>query len=67
MPTIEKTTTTLDSYELAAVLAGLRLLQGAVESHGFPPGIEEIATNCHEFAPLDAEQIDALCERINCA
>ncbi|PZX14165.1 hypothetical protein LX81_02964 [Palleronia aestuarii] len=52
----------VDRYELAAILAGLRLLQ---LTPALPPEVEEIATDCNEFTPLDAEQIDALCERIN--
>ena len=52
----------VDRYELAAILAGLRLLQ---QTPALPPEIEEIATDCNEFTPLDGEQIDALCERIN--
>lgn len=53
---------TLDRIELAAVLAGLRLLQSALS---VPPMINHILTDCGEFDPLSAEQIDALCERIN--
>ena len=51
-----------DRYELAAIRTGLRLLQ---QTPHLPRDIEEIATDCHEFAPLDGEQIDALCKRIN--
>lgn len=56
------TSVTLDRMEMAAVLAGLRLLQSAQE---VPAGINEVLTDCGEFAPLSLEQIDALCERIN--
>ena len=52
----------VDRFELAAILAGLRLLQAAP---ALPPGIEKIATDCGDFEPLDDERIDALCERIN--
>ncbi len=52
----------VDRYELATILAGLRLLQ---QTPALPLEIEEIATDCNEFTPLDPEQIDALCERIN--
>lgn len=52
----------LDRAELAAVLAGLRLLQS---SQAVPAGITDIQTDGGEVEPLSLEQIDALCERIN--
>ena len=52
----------LTRAELAAVLAGLRLLQS---SQAVPAGITDIQTDCGEIDPLSLEQIDALCERIN--
>ncbi len=45
--------------EIGAILAGLRLLQ---RYEGDP----DIMTNGGECAPLDAEEIDELCEVINC-
>lgn len=53
----------LDARELGAVLAGLRTWQAM--SDGAPDGIADIADGCGEFEPLDADEIDALCERIN--
>ncbi len=53
---------TLDRAELAAVLAGLRLLQS---SQAVPASITDIQTDGGEVEPLSLEQIDALCERIN--
>ena len=52
----------IDRYELATILAALRLLQKAP---ALPEAIEEIATEEGDFERLDADQIDALCERIN--
>ncbi len=54
--------TNIDRYELATILAALRLLQ---EAPALPEAIEEIATEEGDFERLDADQIDALCERIN--
>lgn len=57
----------LEDDELAAVLAGLRLLQ----NHLKEPGIEElgvvadILTNGGTLEPLSVEEINALCERLN--
>ncbi len=66
----------LSGRELAAVLAGLRLYQKALEDAGadfaddaalaLPEGILDIATCDGEFEALDAEAIDILCERLNC-
>ena len=54
----------VDCYEMATILAALRLLQAAP---ALPREIEEIATECGDFERLDDEQIDELCERINTA
>ena len=54
----------VDRFELATILAALRLLQAAP---ALPPEIEEIATDAGDFERLDNEQIDDLCERINTA
>ena len=64
MPLHSCTLTDIDRYELAAILAGLRLLQ---LTPALPTEVEEIATDCNEFTPLDAQQVDALCARINAA
>lgn len=52
----------IDRYELATILAALRLLQ---ETPALPEAIEEIATEEGDFERIDADQIDALCDRIN--
>jgi hypothetical protein len=55
---------TLDNRELAAVLAGLRLLQ---VTPIVPPEIAEIAIAGGEInLPLNRDEIDSLCERLNC-
>lgn len=52
--------------QAALVIAGLRLLQDAVDQNSFPPGIEDIATDDGQFT-LDADDISNLCEAINCS
>lgn len=60
---MKTTTVRLNAAALAAVLAGLRLLQ---ESDGvLPREIEEIYQGDGEFEPLELDAIDALCEEIN--
>ncbi len=54
----------VDRYELATILAALRLLQA---TPALPAEVENIATECGDFERLDEEQIDDLCERINTA
>lgn len=51
-----------------AVLAGLRLLQEALEAGRVQPndgGIGDILTNGGEHAGVTAEEIDALCDELN--
>ena len=64
MPLHSCTLTDIDRYELATILAGLRLLQ---QTPALPPEIEEIASECGAFTPLDSAQIEDLCARINLA
>jgi hypothetical protein len=52
----------LDDRETASVLAGLRMLQ----RYPLTPPITEIATNCGTLDALYSNEIDDLCERINC-
>ncbi len=62
-----------DDRELAAVMAGLRLLQqvdgapsaGFVADAIYDQDCEAIATGGGKFQPLDGAEIDALCERLN--
>jgi hypothetical protein len=59
--------------QMAAIMAGLRLLQhDLLEGRQLPDGIEDILTNGESFQPLEAGQrllgkdpFDVLCERIN--
>lgn len=55
----------LSEAELATVLAALRFWQskGQLESATF--GLQQIATNEGLVEPLDSDQIDDLCEKIN--
>ena len=62
MPLHMTTIEDVDRYELATLLAALRLLQ---QAPALPREIEEIATEEGDFDRIDDEQIDALCERIN--
>lgn len=57
----------LDQRELGTILAALRLRQELVLAEGIEPDSiqEEIATDGGSFTALSAEEIDALCERIN--
>lgn len=54
----------LDDREFAALLAGLRLLQGSPDAAS--PDIDMIATDNGQFPRLSAEEIDNLCDRLNC-
>ncbi len=51
----------LDARELAAILAGLRIIQ----AQGVPDEIDDVATDGGAFDVLDDDDIDDLCERIN--
>ncbi len=53
----------LDQRELATVLAALRYWQ-KMEAYR-PLELEAIATDSESFAPLNGDEIDRLCERIN--
>ena len=52
----------VNDRELATILAALRLWQ---EQDAPPARQLDIATDCGELDPLDADEIDALCESIN--
>ena len=52
----------LSVRDIAIVLAGLRTLQ----KNGVPAEIHDILTNDGEFAEPTDDEIDELCERINC-
>jgi hypothetical protein len=53
---------TIDDRELGTVLAALRLWRRAMR----PADLLDIATGGGEFVPLDIDEIDDLCIRINC-
>lgn len=56
----------LTGPQFDAVLAGLRLLQKAIDSGTLPSNVECILTNDSEHEGLrDLDEIDMLCERIN--
>lgn len=58
----------LSPRERDTVLAALRCWQD-VFTYGAPrdlEGLKDIASNNEQHAPLDLDEIDALCERINC-
>jgi hypothetical protein len=56
----------LGERELAAVLAGLRLVQAEMGRGEFlPQGVHSIFDDDGTITPLDTDEIDALCERIN--
>lgn len=55
----------LDARDLAAVLAGLRLLQNKVDPRTYGEDVDEILTDGGRLEPLDLDAIDQLCERLN--
>lgn len=52
--------------DLAAILAGLRNLQLDLERGTLPAGIRHDLTDGGEICALSCDEIDELCERINC-
>jgi hypothetical protein len=59
-------TVDLDQRELSSILAALRYMQSHMGNGDFRPDIDAIAANDNTIRPLDEDEIDALCERINC-
>lgn len=60
-------TITLDDRQLAAVLAGLRLVQRELPRGEYlPQGVHEIFDDSGSITPLTEDEIDDLCEEINC-
>lgn len=59
----------LDIRELSTVLAALRFYQAAMDEaghgQGIPSDIVDIADNLGQVEPLDADEIDTLCEKLN--
>jgi hypothetical protein len=57
-------TVDLDKHELATVLAALRYWQRYIETYNDVPVTEHFEDGAE---PLTVEDIDTLCEQINCA
>lgn len=55
----------LNLQELAAVLAGLRLVQQRLRPVPGGVNVDDILTGGGMFRPLSVEQINQLCEEIN--
>lgn len=53
--------------QLSTILAALRYWQAEIEDGDIPGSQYDIATNCDDFEPLTADEIDDLCEELNCA
>ena len=58
---------TLTGPERDAILTGLRLLQLRLECDELPPLLRDIFTNGDNHPGLEPEELDELCERINCS
>jgi len=63
------TAVALNDREISAVLAGLRMLQYAIDNAtsygGLHEDIIDISSNGGTLEPLGSEEIDELCERVN--
>ena len=58
----------LDRRELAAVLAGLRLVQRELPRGAYlPQGVHDIFDDGGTIEPLSVDEIDTLAETLNCA
>ena len=57
----------LTPRQISTILGALRYWQnqGLVKSENQPEEIYQIASNCDTECPLDDEEIDALCEKLN--
>lgn len=55
----------LSDRELAAVLAGLRLLQWALPRTLTTLEVEDVLSDGGRLTPLGVDEIGALCERLN--
>jgi hypothetical protein len=61
-------TISLIPREIAAVIAGLRLVQRELPRSEFlPQGVHDIFDDGGTLKPLSEDDIDTLCEEINCA
>jgi len=58
----------LDAQEINTILAALRSYQSELSSSPFPdPGSNALATNEFTQQALSIDEIDTLCEKINCS
>lgn len=57
----------LSNRELHTILAALRYYQVQCDTDDLPARMADLASNDGEVQPLDATEIDHLCERINIA
>lgn len=55
----------LTAEELATVLAALRYWQNDMDDPSIGGDLYDVATNGGEFEHLSADEVDALCERLN--
>ena len=55
----------MTKQDLNAILAGLRLLQLAMEQGPLPPDLDGILNDDGQDPPIDADGIDVLCEELN--
>lgn len=59
---------TFSEREVAAILAGLRLIQAELPRGEFlPQGVQGIFDNGGDIEPLSEDEIDELCEKVNIA
>jgi hypothetical protein len=56
-------TRALNESEMSTLLAALRLWQRVLSRSGLPEWADEYFRDCE---PLTVDQIDELCERLNC-
>ena len=59
-------TITITPQELGTILAALRHWQTEIEDGDYPGDLWDIASDGGTMVPLDAEDIDLLCENLNC-
>jgi hypothetical protein len=55
----------VSAREFHTILAALHYYQVQCDPENRPPWMEKLASNGGKVQPLDAEEIDQLCQRIN--
>lgn len=63
--TLDTQSVLFDRRELATVLAALRFWQDTMDGGEPPAAYNTIATDLDRLDPLNTDEIDALCERVN--